>query len=194
MCCGEATGERPSVDTRQPDLQLVLHLGEQEATVYVDSSGRVALQARLARRQGRCAAEGKRSPRRCSPPPAGAARRRRVARCTTRAAAPARSRSKPRRSPAAIAPGLKRRFAFERLLPFVSEAMRAELQRLRSHAQARIHASAVPIFAQRRVVPNGPTSRAATRSALASRRPSPSWRRCAGAARPHIAKPTCRAP
>ena len=46
-----------------------------------------------------------------------------------------------------IAPGLKRRFAFERLLPFVSEELRAELQRLRSHAQARIHASAVPIFA-----------------------------------------------
>jgi putative N6-adenine-specific DNA methylase len=46
-----------------------------------------------------------------------------------------------------IAPGLKRRFAFERLLPFVSDAMRGELQRLRSHAQARIHASAVPIFA-----------------------------------------------
>jgi putative N6-adenine-specific DNA methylase len=45
-----------------------------------------------------------------------------------------------------IAPGLKRRFAFERLLPFVSDEQRAELQRLRSHAQARIHPSAVPIF------------------------------------------------
>ena len=46
-----------------------------------------------------------------------------------------------------IAPGLKRRVAFERLLPFTGDAQRAELQRLRSHAQARIHASAVPIFA-----------------------------------------------
>ena len=46
-----------------------------------------------------------------------------------------------------IAPGLKRRFAFERLLPFSSTEMRGALQRLRSHAQARIHASAVPIFA-----------------------------------------------
>ena len=35
----EATGERPNVDTRQPDLQLVLHLGEQQAVLYVDSSG-----------------------------------------------------------------------------------------------------------------------------------------------------------
>ncbi|MES1162748.1 MAG: class I SAM-dependent RNA methyltransferase, partial [Rhizobacter sp.] len=46
-----------------------------------------------------------------------------------------------------IAPGLKRRFAFERLLPFVGDEQRAELQRLRSHAQARIHPSAVPIYA-----------------------------------------------
>ena len=46
-----------------------------------------------------------------------------------------------------IAPGLKRRFAFERLLPFSSDAMRGQLQRLRSQAQAQIHASAVPIFA-----------------------------------------------
>ena len=43
--------------------------------------------------------------------------------------------------------GIDHQSAFERLLPFVGEAMRAELQRLRSHATARIHASAVPIFA-----------------------------------------------
>ena len=35
----EATGARPSVDTRHPDLPLQLHLGEQFATLYVDSSG-----------------------------------------------------------------------------------------------------------------------------------------------------------
>ena len=46
-----------------------------------------------------------------------------------------------------IAPGLKRRFAFERLLPFADAQGRADLQRLRSQAQARIHPSAVPIFA-----------------------------------------------
>jgi putative N6-adenine-specific DNA methylase len=32
-------------------------------------------------------------------------------------------------------------------LPFVTDELRAELQRLRSHSQARIHPSAVPIFA-----------------------------------------------
>ena len=35
----ERTGERPNVDTRAPDLQLLLHLGEQRATLYVDASG-----------------------------------------------------------------------------------------------------------------------------------------------------------
>ena len=35
----DATGERPSVDTRHPELQLVLHLGPERATLYVDSSG-----------------------------------------------------------------------------------------------------------------------------------------------------------
>ncbi|MGE5953694.1 MAG: THUMP domain-containing protein, partial [Qipengyuania vulgaris] len=41
-CCDamrEATGERPSVDTQRPDLWLVLHLGPEQATLYVDSSG-----------------------------------------------------------------------------------------------------------------------------------------------------------
>ena len=35
----EATGERPSVDTRFPDLSLVLHLGPEHAQLSVDLSG-----------------------------------------------------------------------------------------------------------------------------------------------------------
>jgi putative N6-adenine-specific DNA methylase len=35
----DATGDRPSVDTRHPDLPLLLHLGPERASVYVDSSG-----------------------------------------------------------------------------------------------------------------------------------------------------------
>ena len=35
----EATGERPSVDTRHPDLALALHLGPERAILYVDTSG-----------------------------------------------------------------------------------------------------------------------------------------------------------
>jgi len=35
----EATGERPSVDTRRPDLPLALHVGPTHATLYADTSG-----------------------------------------------------------------------------------------------------------------------------------------------------------
>ncbi len=35
----EATGERPSVDTRHPDLSLQLYLGPDHATLYADTSG-----------------------------------------------------------------------------------------------------------------------------------------------------------
>ena len=101
----DATGERPSVDTRHPDLQLVLHLGAEHATLYVDTSGEPLFKRGWRERQGRCAAEGNAGRR--------DARRRRLARhapkpaarCSTRAAAPARSRSRRRRSPAASRPG-----------------------------------------------------------------------------------------
>ncbi len=35
----DATGERPDVDTRRPDLPLVLHVGAERASLYVDTSG-----------------------------------------------------------------------------------------------------------------------------------------------------------
>ena len=66
-----------------------------------------------------------------------------------------------------MAPGRLRRFAFERHLPFADVERRAELQRLKSHAAARIHAPAVPIFASdvsfrmvdfARAMPNAPGS------------------------------------
>ena len=45
------------------------------------------------------------------------------------------------------APGLQRRFAFERQLPFTGPDERALWQQLKAEAKARIHASAVPIHA-----------------------------------------------
>ena len=142
----EATGERPSVDTRHPDLQLVLHLGEHEATLYVDSSGESLFKRGWREDKGDAplketlaaamlAAAGWRGTA-----DAGGALHDPCCGSGTIAIEAAQIAC-------GIAPGLKRRFAFERLLPFASDAMRAELQRLRSHAQACIHASAVPIFA-----------------------------------------------
>lgn len=142
----EATGERPSVDTHQPDLQLVLHLGEQEATLYVDSSGESLFKRGWREDKGDAplketlaaamlAAAGWRGT-----PAEGGALHDPCCGSGTIAIEAAQIAC-------GVAPGLKRRFAFERLLPFTTEAMRAQLQRLRSLAQARIHAPLVPIFA-----------------------------------------------
>ena len=142
----DATGERPSVDTRNPDLQIVLHLGEVEATIYVDSSGESLFKRGWREDKGDAplketlaaamlAAAGWRGTT-----DAGGALHDPCCGSGTLAIEAAQIAC-------GIAPGLKRRFAFERLLPFIGDAQRAELQRLRSHAQARIHASAVPIFA-----------------------------------------------
>ena len=142
----DATGERPSVDTRQPDLQIVLHLGEAEATLYVDSSGESLFKRGWREDKGDAplketlaaamlAAAGWRGTA-----AAGGALHDPCCGSGTIAIEAAQIAC-------GVAPGLKRRFAFERLLPFVGDDQRAELQRLRSHAQARIHASAVPIFA-----------------------------------------------
>ena len=142
----DTTGERPSVDTQHPDLQLVLHVGELDAALYVDSSGESLFKrgwredkgdaplketlaaAMLAAAGWRgTAAEGGALHDPCCGSGTIAIEAAQIA--------------------CGIAPGLKRRFAFERLLPFVSDEMRAQLQRLRSLATARIHASAVPIYA-----------------------------------------------
>jgi putative N6-adenine-specific DNA methylase len=142
----EATGERPNVDTQHPDLQLVLHLGETHASLYVDTSGEslfnrgwredkgdaplketlAAAMLAAAGWQGTAEAGGA-----LHDPCCGSGT------IAIEAAQIA----------CGIAPGLKRRFAFERLLPFADAEMRAQWQRLKSHAQSRIHASAVPIYA-----------------------------------------------
>ena len=142
----ESTGERPNVDTRQPDLQLVLHLGEQQAVLYVDSSGESLFKRGWREDKGDAplketlaaamlAAAGWRGTAE-----AGGALHDPCCGSGTIAIEAAQIAC-------GIAPGLKRRFAFERLLPFTGDEMRAQMQRLRSHAQARIHPSAVPIYA-----------------------------------------------
>ena len=142
----DATGERPSVDTQQPDLSLVLHLTEDRAVLYVDSSGEPLFKRGWREDKGDAplketlaaamlaAADWRGKPEH------GGALHDPVCGSGTIAIEAAQIAC-------GIAPGLKRRFAFERLLPFATADMRAEWQRLKSHAQSRIHASAVPIFA-----------------------------------------------
>ncbi|HEX6703264.1 MAG TPA: THUMP domain-containing protein [Albitalea sp.] len=142
----EATGERPSVDTQRPDLALVLHLGPERASLYVDSSGEPLFKRGWREDKGDAplketlaaamlAAAGWRGT-----PEAGGALHDPCCGSGTIAIEAAQIAC-------GIAPGLKRRFAFERLLPFASAEMRAQWQRLKSHAQSRIRPSAVPIIA-----------------------------------------------
>ena len=141
----DATGERPSVDTRHPDLQIVLHLDEQLATLYVDSSGESLFKRGWREDKGDAplketlaaavlAAAGWRGT-----PETGALHDPCCGSGTIAIEAA--------QIACGVAAGLKRRFAFEGLLPFSGGPMRAEMQRLRSQAQSRVHASAVPIYA-----------------------------------------------
>jgi len=142
----DQSGERPSVDTRQPDLQLLLHLGAQRALLYVDASGESLFKRGWREDKGDAplketlaaamlAAAGWHGT-----PESGGALHDPCCGSGTIAIEAAQIAC-------GIAPGLKRRFAFERLLPFATPEMRALMQRLKSQAQSRVHAPAVPISA-----------------------------------------------
>jgi putative N6-adenine-specific DNA methylase len=140
----ERFGARPDVDTRDPDLSLVLHLDGDHATLYVDTSG-----VPLFKRGWRDAQ-------------AGDAPLKETLAAALLAAAGWRGRAEdgalldPCCGSGTIAieaaqlacdraPGLERRFAFERLLPFREHT--AAWRDMLSAARARVRPSAVPIFA-----------------------------------------------
>ncbi len=142
----EQTGERPNVDTSRPDLPLLLHLDERDATLYVDSSGEALFKRGWREDAGDAplketlaaamlAAAGWRGT-----VEAGGGLHDPCCGSGTIAIEAAQIAC-------GIAPGLKRRFAFQQQLPFCTPAQRADWQRRLSSAQAAIHASAVPIFA-----------------------------------------------
>ncbi len=142
----EQSGVRPDVDTRAPDLQLLLHLAATRATLYVDASGESLFKRGWREDKGDAplketlaaamlAAAGWRGT-----PEAGGALHDPCCGSGTIAIEAAQIAC-------GIAPGLKRRFAFERLLPYATPDMRALMQRLKSQAHSRVHAPAVPISA-----------------------------------------------
>jgi putative N6-adenine-specific DNA methylase len=142
----DATGARPSVDTRRPDLPLLLHVGPDLAALYVDTSGEALFKRGWREDKGDAplketlaaamlAAAGWRGSREH-----GGALHDPCCGSGTIAIEAAQIACD-------IAPGLARGFTFERLLPFGDAASRAVWQQLRAAAKARVHASAVPIFA-----------------------------------------------
>lgn len=142
----DVRGERPSVDTRDPDLPLVLHAGPGHAVLYVDTSGEALFKRGWREDKGDAplketlaaamlaAAEWRGTPQ------SGGALHDPCCGSGTIAIEAAQIAC-------SIAAGLKRRFAFERLLPFTTAEVRMQWQRLQDDARARIHASAVPIYA-----------------------------------------------
>lgn len=135
------TGQRPDVDTRWPEVRVHLHLGADEATVYIDTSGEPLFKRGWREDKGDAPLK------------------------ETLAAAmiaasdwdPHGDQPLPLYDPCCgsgsiaieaaqiacrIAPGRLRRFAFEKLRPFDARAWAA----IKDEAEAAIQASAVPIF------------------------------------------------
>jgi putative N6-adenine-specific DNA methylase len=146
----EATGERPSVDTRHPDLPLVLYVGPDHATLFADTSGEA-----LFKRGWRDAQGGRQEVK-------GEAPLKETLAAAMLAAAgwQGRAQDGPLLDPCCgagtiaieaaqmacgMAPGLQRRFAFERMRPF--RTLLPQWQAMREQAQARVHPPAVPVFA-----------------------------------------------
>ncbi len=144
----EATGERPSVDTRWPDLPLALHLTATHATLYADTSGE-ALFKRGWRDERQGGAKGE------------APLKETLAAAMLAAAGwHGRAEDGPLFDPCCgagtiaieaaqiacgIAPGLQRRFAFEKMLPF--KPHQAAWRRMKDEARSAQHAPAVAIHA-----------------------------------------------
>ncbi len=144
----DATGTRPSVDTQRPDLPLVLYVGPEHATLYVDTSGEA-----LFKRGWRDERKGGMK---------GEAPLKETLAAAMLAAAGWQGRAEDvallgtccgagtivieaAQIACGIAPGAARHFAFERLKPFHTHM--AEWRDLKRAAQARVRPSAVPIFA-----------------------------------------------
>ncbi|MGE5451041.1 MAG: THUMP domain-containing class I SAM-dependent RNA methyltransferase [Acidobacteriota bacterium] len=139
----DATGERPNVDTRFPDMGLVLHLDDMTATLYVDTSGEALFKRGWREDKGEAplketlaaamlAAAGWQGR-----PEDGAL----LDPCCGAGTIPIEAAQ----IACDIAPGLLRRFAFEKLLPFRSHL--PAWQAMRQAAKARQRAPQVPIYA-----------------------------------------------
>lgn len=186
----EACGERPSVDTHRPDLPLLAYLGPERGTLYADTSGEA-----LFKRGWRDARGGREDVK-------GEAPLKETLAAAMLAAAGWQGRAEdgPLLDPCCgagtiaieaaqmacgIAPGLNRRFAFERQLPF--RAHLSAWQAMREAARARVHAPAVAVhagdvsfrmtdFAQRNAERAGVAHAIAFRTADALQRPAPAAR------------------
>lgn len=139
----EATGERPSVDTRFPDLALVLHAGPAHASLSVDLSGEALFKRGW--REAKGEAPLKETLAASMIAAAGWNGRADGGGLLDPCCGAGTIAIEAAQIACGIAPGLNRRFAFEKLLPFRDQL--GLLQLLREKARAEIHAPEVPIWA-----------------------------------------------
>ena len=174
---------------RIPDLPLVLHVGPERASLYVDSSGEPLFKRGWRADTGDAplketlAAAMLAAARWHGSADAGGALHDPCCGSGTIAIEAAQIAC-------GIAPGALRRFGFEKLLPFSDAASRAELQRLRSRGQGACPGAAGADLRQRRLVPDDrlrPPQCRARRCRARHRLPR---RRCARAAAAAVAQPT----
>ncbi len=146
----DATGERPSIDTRHPDLPLSLHLSPSHATLYADTSGEALFKRGWRDAQGGTVGVKGEAP----------LKETLAAAMLAAAGWHGRADDGPLFDPCCgagtiaieaaqiacgIAPGLQRRFAFEKMLPF--RPQQNAWSRLKDAARARQHAPAVAVHA-----------------------------------------------
>ncbi|HSI60137.1 MAG TPA: THUMP domain-containing protein [Ideonella sp.] len=139
----DATGERPSVDTRFPDLALVLHAGPAHASLSVDLSGEALFKRGWREVQGE--APLKETLAASMIAAAGWTGRAEGGGLLDPCCGAGTIAIEAAQIACGIAPGLQRRFAFEKLLPFRDQL--GLLQMLREKARADVHAPEVPIWA-----------------------------------------------
>jgi putative N6-adenine-specific DNA methylase len=142
----EAAGERPSVDTRHPDLSLVLHLGPEHASLSVDLSGEALFKRGWRDAQGlKGEAPLKETLAAAMLAASGWQGRPEDGGLLDPCCGAGTIAIEAAQIACGIAPGLARRFAFEQLLPF--RAHMGTWQALRQRAQNAVRAPAVPIWA-----------------------------------------------
>jgi putative N6-adenine-specific DNA methylase len=139
----EQTGERPSVDTRRPDLPIALFVGPEHATLYVDTSGEALFKRGWREDTGE--APLKETLAAAMLAAAGWAGRAEDGPLFDPCCGAGTIAIEAAQMACGIAPGGLRRFAFERLLPFRDHM--AAWREMQQAARQRVHAPTVPVFA-----------------------------------------------